>query len=95
MVERLRSAHRVGAGVAVTRIVAIVDMAIKSVTGVIPGSSPDEYSTSEPARAVVTVRRAAIRCITVIAIRANRCSITAVHGPNSNANTNLCLGRRG
>jgi len=82
----------------VTTVAVVTAMApISATIPVEPGSCPDEYSAREPTRAVVTVRRAAIRRITVIPIRANRCSISAIHGPNSdtNSNPNLGLRRRG
>jgi hypothetical protein len=70
---------------------------ISAAIAVEPGTCSDEDSAREPTRAVVTVRRAAIRRITVVPIRANRCSISAVYGPNSdtNSNPNLGLRRRG
>src|SRR5579863_8357063 len=55
MVERLRASYRHWSVVAVVGIVAVVDMAIKSVRAVEPGASPDEYSTSKPVRPIVTI----------------------------------------
>jgi hypothetical protein len=70
---------------------------ISAAIAVEPRSCSDEYSASEPTGAVITVRRAGVRRIPVIPVRANRCSISAVHGPNSNSdsNPNLGLRRRG
>jgi len=56
MVERPRPALRVGSAVAVARIVAVVDMAIKPTAAVIPGASPDEYAPKEPIRPIVAIR---------------------------------------
>jgi hypothetical protein len=58
--------------VSVTRIVAIVDMAIKAVGAVEPGAGADEHATHKPIWPIVTVRRAIIRSIVEIPIRANR-----------------------
>ena len=46
--------------VAVTRIVAVVDMAIKSVGTVKPGAGPDEYSPNEPIGPIVAIGCAVI-----------------------------------
>jgi hypothetical protein len=61
-----------------------------------PGTRSNEHAASKPVRPVVTVRRARIRVIAVIPVFTNRTSIAiaAVHGPNSDTHTNLCLGRR-
>jgi len=55
MVERLLTFYRRWSVIAVARIVAVVDMAIKSVRAVEPGASPDEHPTSEPIRPIVTI----------------------------------------
>jgi hypothetical protein len=70
---------------------------VASTEPVEPGSSSDKQAAIEPIGSIVTVGRAGIRCIPVISILTNGCSITAVTGPNSdtNSNPNLCLGRRG
>ena len=68
----LLPARWVGSDVAVMRIVAVVDMAIKSVRAVIPGSSPDEYAPNEPIRPIVAIRCTVIGSKVVVAIRAHR-----------------------
>jgi hypothetical protein len=70
---------------------------VSSTEPVEPGSSSDKHAAIEPIRSIVAVRRAGIRCVPVISISASGCSIAAVHGPNSDANSNpnLSLGRRG
>src|SRR5580698_5803880 len=60
---------------------------VASTEPVEPRSSPDEHAAIEPIRSIVAVRRAGIRCVPVISIRASGCSIAAVHGPNSDANS--------
>jgi hypothetical protein len=39
---------------------------------VIPRAGADEYAASEPVRTVVAIRRASVRVISVVAVRANR-----------------------
>ena len=73
MVERLFPAGRIGSVVAVTRIVAVVDMPIKSVRAVEPGAGPDEHPTSKPIRPVVPIRSTVIRRVIVISIGTDGC----------------------
>jgi hypothetical protein len=54
--------------VSVTRVVAVVHVAIKSVGTVKPGASPDEYSPREPIRAIVAIGCAVVRSKVVVAI---------------------------
>ena len=57
--------------VAVARIVALVDVAIKPMRPVEPGAGPDEYPSSEPIRTIVAIGRTVIRSIRKIAIGAH------------------------
>jgi hypothetical protein len=54
-VEGLLPAFRHRSMVAVARIVALVDMAVKSMMPVEPGAGPDEYPSSEPIRTIVAI----------------------------------------
>lgn len=72
MVERLLPVRRIRSRVAVTRIVAVVNVAIKPMMAVVPGPSPDEYTPKEPVWPIVTIRCAIIWGEVVIAIRAHR-----------------------
>ena len=72
MVERLLSACRVRSVVAVARIVAVVDMAIKPVRTVKPGAGPDEYPANEPIGPIVAIGCAVIGSKVVVAIGAHR-----------------------
>jgi hypothetical protein len=57
--------------VAVARIVALVDMAIKSMRSVKPGAGPDKYSSCEPIRTIVAIGRTVIRSIRKVAVGAH------------------------
>jgi hypothetical protein len=72
MVERLLALYRKWSVVAVARIVSVVDMAIKSVRAVEPGTSPDEQPTAKPVRPVITIGCTFIGSIVEIAIGTNR-----------------------
>jgi hypothetical protein len=58
--------------VALARIVALVDVAIKAMMPMEPGAGPDEYSSSEPIRTVVAIRGTVIRSIREVAVGAHR-----------------------
>jgi hypothetical protein len=55
MVERLLAVCRKWSVVAMTRIVAVVDMAIKPARTVEPGACPEEHPTNKPIRPIVTI----------------------------------------
>ena len=79
--KRLVPAVRHGSSVAVVRVIAIVDMAIETVAAVEPRSSTDEHAAGKPIRPIIPIRRAIIRRIVEITIRAFR--------RNSNPDDNL------
>jgi hypothetical protein len=54
-VERLLPAFWLRSMIAVVRIEALVDMAIKPTRPVEPGAGPDEYPSSEPVRTIVAI----------------------------------------
>jgi hypothetical protein len=58
--------------IAVTRIVPVIDVAVKAVRTVKPGTSPKEHPADEPVRPIVAIRRARIRSIVKISVRAYR-----------------------
>jgi hypothetical protein len=70
-VERVLAAFRQRSMVAVARIVALVDMAIKSMRSVEPGARPDKYPASEPIRTVVAIGCTVIRSIGEVAVGAH------------------------
>jgi hypothetical protein len=72
IVERLLSVCRVRSVVAVTRIVAIVDMAIKPVRTVKPRAGPNEYPANEPIGPIKAIGCAVIGSKVVVAIGAHR-----------------------
>lgn len=72
VIERLLPAARHWTGVAMARIVAVVDVAIKAARTVEPGSTSNENPTSEPIRPIVPVGRTIIGSIVVVSVRAYR-----------------------
>jgi hypothetical protein len=70
-VERVFPAFWQGSMIAVVRIEALVDMAIKPMRPVEPGAGPDKYPSSEPIRAIVAIGRTVIRSIREIAVGAH------------------------
>jgi hypothetical protein len=87
MAKRLLASYRHWSVVAVVGIVAVVDMAIKSVRAVEPGASPDEHPANKPIRTVVTVGRTLVGSIVEIAIGTNRCC------PNADGYLRRCTER--
>jgi hypothetical protein len=81
VVELLRPALRDRSGVSVMRIIAVVDVAIKAVMAVKPGTSSNEQPASEPIRPIVAVGRTVIWGIVEVAVGAHR--------RHSNVNGNL------
>ena len=58
--------------VTATRIIAIVNVAVKAVTAVKPGASSDKKSAIEPNRSIVAIRRTAVGGVVVITVRTVR-----------------------
>jgi hypothetical protein len=71
VVERRLPVRRIWAMIAMTRIVAIVDMAIKSARAVKPGSSSDEYPAHEPIGPIVAIGCTVVGSEIEVAIRAD------------------------
>jgi hypothetical protein len=69
MVERRLPVRWIWAMIAVTRVVAIVDMAIKSMWAVKPGPGSDEYPAREPIGPIVAIGSTVIGREIVVAIR--------------------------
>jgi len=72
MIEGACTSLRHWAVVAIAGIVTVVDVAVVAGATVVPGASSDEQTTVEPIRSVVTVRRAVVWGIVVIAIGTRR-----------------------
>jgi hypothetical protein len=70
--EGPRSMLRVWALIAVVGIVAVIDVAVEAVRAVKPGAGSDKDSADEPVGPKVTVRRALIRRVVEVAVRAYR-----------------------
>src|SRR5271155_5497666 len=70
-VERVFPAFWHRSIVAVVRIVALVDVAIKPLMPVVPGAGPDEYPSSEPIRTIVAIGCTVIRSIREVAVGAH------------------------
>ena len=71
VIEALRPALRQRSDVTVMRIIAVVDMAEKSMGAVEPGASSDKHSADKPIGPVVAVRSAIIGGIVEVAVRAH------------------------
>jgi hypothetical protein len=69
MVETLRPALWQRSNVSVMRIKAVVDMAVKAVTAVKPGTSSNKYPANKPIGPIVPVRSTVIRSIVEVPIR--------------------------
>src|SRR5579863_207334 len=86
VVEALRPALRQRSNVTVMRIKAIVDMAVKAVTAVKPGTRSNKYPANKPVGPIVSVRSTVIRGVVEIPIRA--------HGSHSDVYADGNLGWR-
>jgi hypothetical protein len=84
VVERLISACGHRSDVTMTRIIAVVDVAIEAVRTVIPRTRSYEHAATEPIWPIVPVGRTTIGRIVVVSIRTNRC------GSNTNGNLGRC-----
>jgi hypothetical protein len=81
VVERLLSAARKRSTITVMRIIAVVDVAVKTVRTMKPGTSPNKQSSSKPIGPIVTVGSTVIGSIVEVPIGA--------HGRHSNVDGNL------
>jgi hypothetical protein len=74
-----------GPVVAFAKVELMIDLSVEMIRPVIPRPRPDENTAREPLRAIVAIRRAAIRSALVVPVR--------THGRYSNADRNLrgCL----
>jgi hypothetical protein len=81
LVERLLPTCRQRAAISVTRIVAVVHVAVKIAMSVKPGACADERPATEPIRPIISVGSTAIRSVVIVAIGACRL--------NSDIDTNL------
>src|SRR5271156_3132438 len=84
LVERLISACGHRSGVTMTRIIAVVDVAIEAARTVIPRTRSYEHAATEPIWPIVSVGRTTIGRIVVVPVGTYR------RGSNANGN----LGRR-
>jgi hypothetical protein len=82
VVERLLAALRHGTSVTMTRIIAVVDMAVKAARSVEPGARSNEHSAKEPIRPIIPVRRTTIGSIVVVSV--------GTDGRSSNVDGDLC-----
>jgi hypothetical protein len=63
-----------------------------TIVAVIPRARADENAACEPARPIITVRRASVRIVAIISVSTNRRRSNAGNDrPNTDANTNLCM----
>jgi hypothetical protein len=101
-VTRSSIATAVAAAVAVAAAIAAVYAAVSIAVTAIPGAGTDKEAAVEPRRSVVSVGRASIGIITVVAIGAGRSrvaiAITPVYrptDPDSNRHLSMGIGRSG
>ena len=83
VVKALRPALRQRASVTVMRIVAVIDMAIKTVMAVKPGASSNKHPASKPIGSIVAVRSTVIGRVVEVSVR------TPGSRPDVNADGNL------
>src|ERR1700735_2441497 len=72
MIEGLRTPARHRSCVAVTWIVAIVDVAVEAVRAMEPRSGSDEYGPRDPIRTIVAIGCTVVRSIVKVPIRTYR-----------------------
>jgi hypothetical protein len=72
VVERLLPALRHRPFVTVTRIVAVINVAVEAMMAMEPGPGSDEHPANEPIRSIVAIRSTGIRSIVKVPIRAHR-----------------------
>jgi hypothetical protein len=72
VIERLRTALRQRSHVAMMRIIAIIHMAIPTMSPMEPRARSDEHPASEPIRPIVAIRSTVIRRIIKVPIGAHR-----------------------
>jgi hypothetical protein len=72
MIERLNTTPRRWASVTMTRIVAVIDVAVKAVRAMKPWASSKEYSAGKPIRPIVAVGSAVVGGIVEVSIGAYR-----------------------
>ena len=72
VIERLVSTFGMRTGIAMVRIEAVINMAVKFAWTVEPWAGSDENAAVEPLRSVVSVWRAVVRCDVIVTVRARR-----------------------
>jgi hypothetical protein len=81
VIKLLLSAARKRSTITVMRIIAVVDVAVKAVRTMKPGTGPNKHSSSEPIGPIVTIGSTFIGSIVEVPIGA--------HGRHSNVDGNL------
>ena len=72
VVERPFSTLRHRARVAIPRVVPVINVAVKPPPAMKPGPRANEHPAVEPVRPIVPIRRAVIRRVVVVPVRARR-----------------------
>ena len=70
VVEGLLSMNRHRPMITIMRVVAVINMAVEPTMTVEPRSSSDKHSVEKPVRPVISVRRAVVRSVVEVPIRA-------------------------
>ena len=69
----ISAVSRIGAVIAVVRIIGVVYVTVEAVVAMEPGTCSDEDATGEPFRTIVAVGSAVVRSVVIVAIRAGWC----------------------
>ena len=85
----ISAVSRIGAVIAVVRIIGVVYVTVEAVVAMEPGTCSDEDATGEPFRTIVAVGSAVVRSVVIVAIRAGWCYADA------NGDLGLRFGRSG
>jgi hypothetical protein len=72
MFRRSRAALGEAAAIAFSIVKVMIDVSVKVVCPVVPGSRSNEYAPCKPLRSIVTVRSAVVRRSLVVSIRTDR-----------------------
>ena len=83
VVEPLRSTPRQRSSVAIVRVIAVVDVAVKAARAVVPGTGSEKDSADKPVGTIVAVGRTVVGRVVEVAVGASGLR------PDTNANGDL------
>jgi hypothetical protein len=94
VVESLRPPFRQRSSVTVMRIIAVVDMTVKTVRTVKPWASSDEHSAGKPIRSIIAVRSTIVGWIVEVPVRTHG-SWPYVHADGNLGGRHRCTEQEG